>query len=199
MTDRPVSRDAAPPRPGVIQIAALSNISGRRAIGVIILLSVVVIAFLTWLVYLKPRPDHQPAFVSALPTLNAILNATSAILLICGYRAIRRRAIGLHVRFMLCAFLSSAAFFLSYVLYHHFHGDTKFGNRGPAWPVYLFILITHIGLSVVAVPLILSTFYLGLGGKFRVHRTLARLTLPVWLYVSITGVIIFIMLKVFSP
>lgn len=192
---------SAPFRPGPppIQIAALRAISGARVVAVILLLSIAVCAFLAWLVYFRARSAYRPQAIASLPALNAALNALSAVFLIGGYRAIRRANVSLHVRFMLGALASSALFFISYVVYHYYHGDTKFAGQGAVRPVYFFILVTHIGLSVVVVPLILTTFYLALGGKFRLHRTVAKVTLPVWLYVSLTGVVIFIMLKIFSP
>ena len=94
---------------------------------------------------------------------------------------------------------SSALFFVSYVVYHHFHGDTKFTGTGVVRPVYFFILISHITLSVVVVPLILTSFYLALSDRLSIHRRVSRYTFPMWLYVSVTGVMIFAMLKLFSP
>jgi putative membrane protein len=130
--------------------------------------------------------------------VNATLNGVSSVLLIAGYRAVRRRNYALHVRLMLSALLSSALFFVSYVTYHHFHGDTKFAGHGLVRPVYFFILISHIVLSAVAVPMILTSFYLALAGRLPTHKRVSRITFPVWLYVSVTGVVIFAMLKLFS-
>jgi putative membrane protein len=102
------------------------------------------------------------------------------------------------VRLMFAALVSSALFFVSYVVYHNFHGDTKFTGTGAVRPAYFFILISHILLSAVAVPLILSSFYLSLAGRLALHKRVSRITFPVWLYVSVTGVLIFAMLKLFS-
>ena len=93
---------------------------------------------------------------------------------------------------------SSTLFFISYVVYHTFHGDTKFAGVGAIRPVYFLILISHILLSAVVVPMILTSLYLALSGKFLIHRRVARFTFPVWLYVSATGVAIFVMLKVYN-
>ena len=130
--------------------------------------------------------------------MNATLNGVSSVLLVAGFVAIRRRNVNLHLRLMFAALVSSALFFVSYVVYHHFHGDTKFAGVGFVRPVYFFVLISHIVLSVVVVPLILTSFYLAFAGRLTVHRKLSRFTFPVWLYVSVTGVLIFAMLKLFS-
>ena len=93
---------------------------------------------------------------------------------------------------------TSALFFISYVVYHNYHGDTKFTGTGPVRPLYFFILITHIVLSAVVVPMILLSFFLALSGRLAAHSRLSRYTFPVWLYVSVTGVLVFAMLKVFA-
>jgi putative membrane protein len=99
---------------------------------------------------------------------------------------------------MLRALLASAAFLVSYVLYHSVHGDSKFAGHGGVRPVYFFILITHVGLSAVALPLILSSFFLSLSGRYAAHKRLSRYTLPIWLYVSVTGVLVFVFLTSFQ-
>lgn len=182
----------------VIPVAFLRSASTARAVSFILLLSGCVVTFLVWLIYFKPAHGYSSRVIGALPALNASLNAISSVLLIGGYRAIRRRNVVLHMRFMFSALFSSALFFVSYVVYHHFHGDTKFAGIGVVRPIYFFILISHIALSAVAVPMILSSFYLALAGKLVVHRKISRVTFPVWLYVSVTGVLIFAMLKLFS-
>ena len=103
------------------------------------------------------------------------------------------------MQFMLAALTSSALFFVCYVVYHNYHGDTKFPPASPVRPVYLFILITHIVLSAIVVPMIILSFFLALSGRLVAHRRLSRYTFPIWLYVSVTGVLVFVMLKVFSP
>ena len=99
------------------------------------------------------------------------------------------------MKFMTAAFIASAMFLTSYVIYHHFQGDTKFMTEGFISYVYFTILITHIALSAFVVPLVLSSFYLALTGKFQKHRKVSKWTFPIWLYVSVTGVVIFFMLK----
>ena len=181
-----------------VQIPFLKSASGGRAISFILLVSGTVLAFLFWLIYFKPASGYSSAFIGALPAVNATLNGVSSVLLVSGFLAIRRRNVNLHLRLMFAALVSSALFFISYVVYHHFHGDTKFTGVGVIRPIYFVVLISHIVLSVVVVPLILTSFYLALAGRLTVHRRLSRFTFPVWLYVSVTGVLIFAMLKLFS-
>ena len=182
-----------------VQIPALRSLAAGKAVAAIAALSVGVVAFLVWLIYFKPAAGESSALIRALPALNASLNGTSAILLVLAYRAVRRRDYNRHMTLIFAALVSSTLFFISYVIYHHFHGDTKFTAHGPVRPIYFFVLISHIVLSAIVVPMILTSLYLSLSGKFATHRRVARFTFPVWLYVSLTGVLIFVMLKVFNP
>jgi putative membrane protein len=102
------------------------------------------------------------------------------------------------MRFMLSALAASTLFFASYVTYHHYFGSTRFAGTGAIRPVYFFVLITHVILAAAVVPLILLSFFTSLSGRLSVHRRLSRFTFPVWLYVSVTGVLVFVMLKAFS-
>jgi len=129
-----------------------------------------------------------------LPALNAALNASSAFLLIVGYVLIRQRAITAHTMAMLGACVTSTLFLISYLYYHAHHGATRFPGQGFIRPVYFTILLTHTILAVVIVPLAIRTLYLGLRGRFDRHSAIARITLPIWLYVSVTGVVIYWML-----
>jgi putative membrane protein len=181
-----------------LDVPFLRSASTARAVSFILIVSGGVVAFLFWLIYFKPAQGYSSRVIPALPGVNASLNALSSFLLVSGYRAIRRRKVALHLRLMFAALVSSALFFISYVVYHNFHGDTKFTGVGMIRPAYFFILISHIALSVVAVPLILTSFYLALAGRFAVHKKVAGVTFPIWLYVSVTGVLIFAMLKLFS-
>jgi putative membrane protein len=181
-----------------VQIPALRSLAAGKAVAAIAALSVAVVAFLVWLIYFKPAAGESSSLIRALPAVNATLNGISAVLLVLAYRAVRRRHYNRHMTLIFAALVSSTLFFISYVIYHHFHGDTKFTATGPVRPIYFFVLISHIVLSVVVVPLILTSLYLSLSGKFATHKRVARLTLPVWLYVSVTGVLIFVLLKVFN-
>ena len=166
--------------------------------AVISTISAAVVSYLLWLVYFKSGVPVAYGFARRLPALNAFLNTATATLLIFGYMAIKRGNRKKHIRFMLSAVVTSMLFLISYIVSHHYHGDTKFLTHGIIRPIYFFILISHIALSVIQVPLILLTLYRAHRGDYINHKKVARITFPVWLYVSITGVLIFIFLKVFN-
>jgi putative membrane protein len=126
--------------------------------------------------------------------LNATLNGTSAVLLIAGYTMIRQRKIQAHRAFMIAAFICSTAFLISYVIYHIRVGNVLFQGQGWIRPVYFTLLISHVLLAVAILPLALITLSRALREQFDKHRRIARWTLPLWLYVSVTGVIIYVML-----
>ena len=131
---------------------------------------------------------------SALPTVNALLNGTSAALLLAGFACIRAQRIAAHRACMVAAFVVSSLFLASYLAYHAHVGSVHFPGCGWARPVYYAILLSHTVLAVVIVPLVLRTLYLAARRRFDAHRTIARWTWPLWLYVSVTGVIIYWML-----
>jgi len=132
--------------------------------------------------------------VAALPLLNACLNAVSAGLLVAGWLFIRRRRVAAHVTCMLGAFAVSTLFLVSYVTYHYHAGSRPFTGHGFIRPVYFTLLITHVVLAAAIVPLALTTIYRGWRRVFDRHVRIARWTLPLWLYVSITGVLVYWML-----
>ena len=132
--------------------------------------------------------------LSYLPTLNAALNAVSAVLLISGYIFIKRRNIVAHKFCMLSAFVASTLFLVSYLTYHYHAGIKPFTMHGPIRTVYFSILIPHTVLAIAIVPLVLMTLGRAWKGAFERHARLARRTLPIWLYVSITGVVVYWML-----
>jgi uncharacterized membrane protein YozB (DUF420 family) len=134
-----------------------------------------------------------------LPALNATLNATSAILLIAGYRFIRRRQITAHKRCMLAAGATSALFLVSYLTYHYYVGSMPFRGQGWVRPLYFTILISHTTLAAAIVPLVLVTLFRAWKADFVRHARLARWTWPIWMYVSVTGVIIYVMLYQLFP
>ncbi len=129
-----------------------------------------------------------------LPHLNAVLNTTSAVLLLAGYLRIRNKDRGGHRRFMLSALVSSTLFLISYLVYHAHAGSVRFQGHGAIRPVYFTILITHTLLAAVVVPLVATILYFALRERFDRHRKLARFGFPVWLYVSVTGVLVYLML-----
>jgi uncharacterized membrane protein YozB (DUF420 family) len=132
--------------------------------------------------------------VRDLPTVNACLNAASAFLLVLGWTFIRRRKVDAHRRTMTAAFLCSTLFLISYLAYHAQVGSVRFPGTGGARALYLGILLTHTVLAAAVAPLAITTFVLARRGRFDKHRKLARFTLPIWLYVSVTGVIVYAML-----
>jgi uncharacterized membrane protein YozB (DUF420 family) len=125
--------------------------------------------------------------------VNASLNGTSAVLLACGYAAIRAGKIAVHKAFMIAAFVVSSVFLVSYLAYHYRVGHVAFQGQGWIRPVYFALLISHTILAVVIVPLILITLRRAWVEKFDKHRAIARWTLPLWFYVSVTGVIVYLM------
>lgn len=132
--------------------------------------------------------------VSDLPALNATLNATSAVLLVTAWMLIKRGRWIAHRNVMLAAVCTSVLFLTSYLVYHAQVGSVRFAKQGPIRLVYFSILLTHTILAVVIVPMVLVTLSRGLAAKYDRHRRIARITLPLWLYVSITGVIVYLML-----
>lgn len=132
--------------------------------------------------------------VTDLPAVNATLNAISTVFLLTGYVLIRQRRIAQHRFCMIAAFTTSALFLVSYLVYHANVGSVPFKGQGPIRAVYFTILITHIILAAAIVPLVLLTLTRGLRKQFVKHRAIARWTFPLWLYVSITGVIVYLML-----
>ncbi|MDT4954479.1 MAG: putative rane protein [Acidobacteriota bacterium] len=144
-------------------------------------------------------------FIFTLPHVNALLNTTSGLFLIAGYIFIRRRQIKAHRACMIAAFIASSVFLVSYVLYHSLlayylgQGPTKFRGEGFVRPVYFVILITHTILAITIVPFIIVTLRRGLKRQDAKHKRIARWTLPLWLYVSVTGVVVYLMLYQIYP
>jgi putative membrane protein len=133
-----------------------------------------------------------------LPQLNALLNGLSAVALCVGLYFIKHKNRRAHRVSMLSAFGFSSLFLVSYIVNHALHGDTPFPGVGVARVVYLSILASHVLLSIVALPLILTTLFFALSGQFKAHRRVARITFPIWLYVSVTGVVVFVFLKAYA-
>jgi len=138
-------------------------------------------------------------YLSYLPHLNACLNGASALLLFSGYTFIRARNVVAHRACQIAALIVSLLFLISYLTYHYHHGATRFQGTGWVRPLYFTILTSHTILAIVIVPLITITFYRALRGDFARHRRIARITLPLWFYVSITGVIVYLMLYHIYP
>ena len=141
----------------------------------------------------------MPDYVAYLPHLNALLNATSAILLVTGYSFIRAHRIKAHHNCQIAAVIASTLFLVSYLTYHYYHGATRFAGQGIARPIYFTILISHTVLAVVIVPLVIVTLLRAVRQDFVRHRRIARWTLPLWLYVSVTGVVVYLLLYHIYP
>jgi uncharacterized membrane protein YozB (DUF420 family) len=131
---------------------------------------------------------------SDLPAVNATLNALAGILLLAGYLFIRTGRVKLHRRCMIAAFVASALFLVSYLTYHAQVGSVRFTRVGVVRPVYFSVLITHVLLAAAVLPLAILTLSRGLKARYREHRKIARWTLPIWLYVSLTGVLVYVLL-----
>jgi len=132
--------------------------------------------------------------VHDLPAVNATLNATSGVLLTIGYALIRARKIEQHRKVMIAAFVSSSLFLVSYVVYHAQVGSVRFTRTGFVRPLYFTILITHVTLAAAVLPLAIITLSRGLKTRYAQHKRIARWTLPIWLYVSVTGVLVYVLL-----
>lgn len=172
-------------------------VSSRRFAFINATLSSVVIGFLVWLIYFHDG-DAAAGGHSVLPAFNAAFNTISASLLWTARRAILRGDRVLHKQLIFGALASSALFLIGYIYYHYSHGDTKFTGTGAIRPVYFAVLISHVLLSIVVLPMILSSLYFALTERFAQHKRLSRWTWACWMYVSVTGVLVYLMLHVIS-
>jgi putative membrane protein len=157
--------------------------------------STAALAFLAWLLLIRRGGAVQGVDLRFLPAVNASLNALAAVFLAAGWVAIRQKAVRVHQYLMVSAFVSSALFLVCYLAYHYVHGDTRYAGSGPLKALYLLILLTHVVLSVFVVPGALLAFYFAWRRTFERHRKVTRWLAPIWLYVSVTGVVIFFMLR----
>jgi len=164
------------------------------AIAVILAISAAASLFLFWLIYIHPAAatSSQYAF---LPAMNAALNGLAATALLIGYTFIRARRIPQHRASMITAFIFSTLFLVGYIAHHALHGDVRYPLHADYRTFYLSLLVSHIILAVVALPLVLVTFFFSLSGRIPQHRKVARWTFPIWLYVSVTGVVTYVMLR----
>jgi len=169
--------------------------SPRPAIAAILAISAAATIFLFWLIYVHPAADAASTRFAFLPALNALLNGLSATALLIGYTFIRSHRIRAHRAAMITAFAFSTLFLVSYIAHHALHGDVRYPVHAALRSVYLPLLASHIILAVVALPVVLVTFFFSLSGRIPQHRRLARWTFPLWLYVSVTGVITYVMLR----
>ncbi|MDX1640332.1 MAG: DUF420 domain-containing protein [Balneolaceae bacterium] len=181
-----------------LTVQFLKEISVKKAIALILVVSGAAFFFLLYLLYVSDSTGATESWVQQLPALNAFLNSITTVLILSGYAAIRKKKYKVHMRFMLTAFITSSLFLISYLVYHHYAGDTPFPGQGWVRPVYFAILISHIFLSAFVVPLVLTSYYFAFSGKFKTHRKVSKWTFPIWLYVSVTGVVIFFFLNAYT-
>jgi putative membrane protein len=154
-----------------------------------------VMTFLIWLVYFnKGTPGDAAATSSVLPALNAALNGVSAAFIAAALWAIKKRRIRLHATLVLAGVFASGCFLVSYIYYHLHHGDTRYTGTGWIRPVYFTILISHVLLSMVTFPMILTSLFQAVSRRWRAHRRLSPYTWAAWMYVSVSGVVVYVLL-----
>jgi putative membrane protein len=176
--------------------APLSSRTGDRAFyAFTAIVSVAALSLLAWLLLVRRGGAVEGVDLRFLPAVNASLNATAAALLIAGWVAIRQGARRAHQRLMVAAFVASALFLVCYLAYHYVHGDTRYAGTGALRVVYLCILASHVLLSMPVVPLALVAFYFAWRQSFERHRKVTRWLAPIWVYTSVTGVIVYFMLR----
>ena len=165
-----------------------------RVILSIIAISAAASALICWLVYFHAPTDVAGTHLRWLPMVSAVLNALAAIALVTGFREVRERRILHHRASMFFAFLFSSIFLVCYLVNYTLHGETHLpiAHTGALWTSYAIVLFwTHIPLAIIALPMVLITFFLSLTGRFPAHKRLARWTFPIWLYVSVSGVYVY--------
>lgn len=187
------------------------EIKNDKSIKVVIWITTIVICLAVTVLqmHIFPVPDVIPSFIFKLPMVNAILNGTCSVLLIFSLLAIKKRNIPLHRKLNLTAFLLSSLFLVCYVTAHYFIPDTRYGDVdhngmldvaesaavSGIKPIYLVILLSHIFLAVIVFPMVLLSFYYGLTDQREKHKKLTRFSYPIWLYVTVTGVIVYLMIS----
>lgn len=187
------------------------SIQNEKAVKRIIYITAIAICAVVVILQQKylPHPEVFPNFIYKLPMVNAILNGTCSLLLIFSLMAIKKRNIALHKKLNLTAFALSSLFLVCYVTAHYFIPDTKFGDVdhdgimsatesasvASIKPVYIIILLTHIFLAAIVLPFVLLSFYYGLTDQREKHKKITRISYPVWLYVTITGVVVYMMVS----
>lgn len=157
--------------------------------------SILALAGLAYLLLLRQGSRADAHALSFMPAINASFNAASAVLLVLGVRAIKAKQVARHQTLMLSAFASSTFFLVGYLAYHYVHGDTKYPGTGSLRVAYLVLLASHVLLSIPVVPLCLAAFYYAFRRSFTTHKRITKVLFPIWLYVSITGVLVFAMLR----
>jgi putative membrane protein len=175
----------------------------RNIFRLILTLSVIVFSVVALLqsnlVNIFPDKSVIPSWVFLLPTLNAIINGTCSILLLLSLFFIKRKEIAIHKRLNITTFILSSLFLVSYIIFHSTGIKTTYGGTGVIRYVYYFILITHIILAAIVLPLVLLSFYRGLQMQVERHKKLVRWSYPIWLYVTVSGVLVYLMISPYYP
>ena len=156
--------------------------------------SVVALSVLAYLLLLR-HGSGDPTSLSFMPAVNACFNGAAAVLLVLGVIAIKRKNVARHQMLMISAFASSTFFLVGYLAYHYVHGDSKYPGSGGMRAAYLVLLASHVILSIPVVPLCLAAFYYAFRRRFATHKKITKFLFPIWLYVSVTGVLVFLMLR----
>ncbi|NSL51690.1 DUF420 domain-containing protein [Calidifontibacillus erzurumensis] len=167
----------------------------RNYTPIIVLLTIIINALVAILYFMPKYETVSDVDLTILPFLNAVFNSFTFIFLLAALITVKQKKVNLHKKFIFAAFTTTALFLISYVIYHSMAESTPFGGEGPIRYIYYFILLTHIVFSALIVPLALVTLARGMTGKVEKHRKIARWTMPLWLYVSLTGVLVYIMIS----
>jgi putative membrane protein len=184
---RDMSTAASDPKP---------NASDRSFWIVNAVVSILALALLAYLLLIRQGgANANPGALAFMPGVNACFNATSAVLLVLAVVAIKNKNVARHQALMLSAFASSTFFLVGYLAYHYVHGDTKYPGAGGMRVAYLALLASHVILSIPVVPLCLAAFYYAFRKNFTTHKKITKVLFPMWLYVSVTGVIVFFLLR----
>ncbi len=168
--------------------------NNKKVTCIIYIISAAILVLIV-LLYNLPQAENIPAFVKHLPKLHASINGICFILLLISLRAIKQNKVDLHKKLNLTAFTLSALFILSYVTYHSFGIETKFPAENPLRPLYFFILVSHIVLATLVLPLILLSFHKAIIGDIPAHKKITRWSMPIWIYVTFTGVVVYLMIS----
>lgn len=163
--------------------------------NLLIIIASIAIPAVVALLYFAPKLHVEGSFFKVLPLLNAVFNGTTAVLLVIALLAIKAKNIELHKALMVSALVLSSLFLVSYVTYHLTQPNTHFGGDGMIKTIYFIILISHIFLAVIILPMVLVTFSRALTEKFDKHKKIAKITLPLWFYVAVTGVVVYMMIS----
>ncbi|WP_080238114.1 DUF420 domain-containing protein [Spirosoma rigui] len=171
----------------------LQPVQEQKASRVINILSIAIPIAVAVMLGIRQKVDLG-SWTSYLPHVNAVINSITAVLLLMGLYFIRRKNVVAHKRTMLSAFVLGSLFLVCYILYHITHESTPFGGQGWIRPIYYFLLISHIVLSIVVVWFVLRAVYFALSGQIARHKRTVKYTFPIWLYVSITGVVVYLLI-----